>query len=210
MTTQTGRATRETRSKARRTNRGSLIIASPAQTIDGFGHCFNELGWTLLQALSEADREGVLCELFAPGVGANFTICRMPVGANDFSRDWYSYDGVSGDFALDHFSIANDLETLAPFIQGAKKHQPELRLWASPWSSPTWMKRNGHYAAALCNPGAPSNGLRSDQMGHEGTDMFIQEERYFRAYAQYFGRFIDAYARELSSHCEHAYPASIA
>ena len=39
----------------------------------------------------------------------------MPVGANDFSRDWYSYDETPDDFALAHFSIANDLETLIPF-----------------------------------------------------------------------------------------------
>ena len=40
----------------------------------------------------------------------------MPIGANDFARDWYSYDEVDGDFALEHFSIANDLEILVPFI----------------------------------------------------------------------------------------------
>ena len=58
----------------------------------------------------------------------------MPVGANDFSRDWYSYDEVPGDFALEHFSIANDLETLVPFIKSALGYQPKLKLWASPWS----------------------------------------------------------------------------
>jgi O-glycosyl hydrolase len=57
--------------------------------------------------------------LFAPGVGANFTVCRMPIGANDFSLDWYSYDEVPDDFSLQHFSISRDLETLVPFIKGA-------------------------------------------------------------------------------------------
>jgi glucosylceramidase len=38
-----------------------------------------------------------------------------------------------------------------------------------------------------------SNGLRPDQVGQEGTDMFTQEERYFRAYAAYIGRFVDEY-----------------
>ena len=77
---------------------------TPLQAIEGFGACFNELGWTSLAALSAADRESVLRELFAPGVGAGFTLCRMPVGANDFSRDWYSYDETDGDFALEHFT----------------------------------------------------------------------------------------------------------
>jgi len=58
-----------------------------AQTVDGFGGCFNELGWVSLNALAAEDRDAVLREMFAPGVGANFTICRMPVGANDFWHD---------------------------------------------------------------------------------------------------------------------------
>ena len=174
-----------------------VLLDRPQQTIDGFGACFNELGWTALSALNPADRDGIFRELFAPGVGANFTICRMPVGANDFSRDWYSYDEVPGDFALDHFSIENDLRTLVPYIRSAQKYQPNLRLWASPWCPPTWMKYNKHYAASMPQPGSNvENGLRSDQVGKEGTDMFIQEEAYFRAYARYFGRFIDAYREQ--------------
>jgi glucosylceramidase len=171
---------------------------SPRQLIEGFGATFNELGWTSLAALDAEEREGILRELFAPGVGANFTLCRMPVGANDLSRGWYSYDEVPGDFALEHFSIANDLQTLVPFIRSALAHQPDLRLWASPWSPPTWMKTNKHYAAAMPVPGFQnvSNGLRPDQVGKEGTDMFIQEERYFRAYASYFGRFVDEYRKQ--------------
>jgi O-glycosyl hydrolase len=171
---------------------------APLQAIEGFGACFNELGWTALQALPEAERTRILRELFAPDVGAGFTLCRMPVGANDFSRDWYSYDEVDGDFALEHFSIANDLETLVPFIQAALAQNPALKLWASPWSPPTWMKRNHHYAMAMPSPWQKGveNGLRPDQVGHEGTDLFIQEERYLRAYAQYFGRFVDEYRKQ--------------
>jgi glucosylceramidase len=174
---------------------------SPLQRVEGLGACFNELGWTSLSALTSADRDAIMRELFAPGVGACFTACRMPVAANDFSRDWYSYDEVDGDFALEHFSIANDLETLIPFIKSALAHQPALKLWASPWSPPTWMKVNKHYAMAMPAPGRPGlegvqNGLRPDQVGKEGTDMFIQEERYFRAYASYFGRFVDEYRKQ--------------
>ncbi|UAK25239.1 glycoside hydrolase family 30 protein [Sphingomonas nostoxanthinifaciens] len=164
-----------------------------AQTIEGFGACFNELGWDALQRVAPPERAAIMTELFGPD-GARFNLCRMPVGANDFSRDWYSYDETRGDFALDHFSIANDETSLVPFIAAALRHQPKLRLWASPWSPPTWMKRNGHYASVPNRPGWPANGLRPDQIGHEGTDMFILEPRYLDAYARYFGRFVDAYA----------------
>jgi glucosylceramidase len=167
-----------------------------AEPMQGFGGCFNELGWTSLQALSEADRESVLHELFDPTAGARFTYCRMPIGANDFATEAYSYDETDGDFDLKHFSIDHDRKTLIPFIHAALRHQPKLRLWASPWSPPSWMKRNHFYAEAKAYPGMKENGIHPDQIGHEGEDMFIQEPRYFDAYARYFSRFIDAYQAE--------------
>jgi len=181
----------------------------PQQTIDGFGTCFNELGWTSLSALSTKDREDIMRELFAPGTGANFTICRMPVGANDFSRSWYSYDEIDSDFEMKNFSIANDLQTLIPFIKNAQKYNPNLKLWASPWSPPTWMKYNHHYAcrSVLGNVNFVSEKFGIDMRGinnhlpktgecTEGSDMFIQDERHFQAYSLYFTKFIEAYRKE--------------
>ena len=175
-----------------------VLVDDPMQLIEGFGASFNELGWTSLGVLEQSQRDEIFRELFAPGVGAGLSLCRMPVGANDFSRDWYSYDEAPGDFALAHFDISNDLETLVPFIRAAQEQRPDLRLWASPWSPPSWMKRNGHYAGALPNPFMSNvqNGLDPDQVGQEGTDMFILDEPHLKAYARYFGRFVDAY-REL-------------
>jgi len=170
-------------------------IRPASQPIQGFGGCFNELGWTSLSALGEQDRQAVMHELFDPGGGARFTYCRMPIGTNDFATGAYSYDETDGDFELKDFSIAHDEGTLVPFIHAAQRYQPKLRLWASPWTPPSWMKRNHFYAEA---PGMPAygfkdNGIRPDQVGHEGEDMFLQEPRYFEAYARYFGRFIEAY-----------------
>ena len=169
------------------------------QNIDGFGACFNELGWTSLSELSENDRLAIMKELFEPGTGANFTICRMPIGANDFSLDWYSYDETEGDFEMKDFSIQNDFKTLVPFIQLAQKYNPELQIWASPWSPPSWMKWNKHYACAIPWEGLREefqNHLPADKQGKEGTNMFIQEDAYFKAYASYFGKFIDAYHQQ--------------
>jgi glucosylceramidase len=162
----------------------------------GFGACFNELGWTSLQLLKDQDRESVLHELFDPKAGARFSYCRMPIGANDFSSGPYSYDEADGDFDLKHFSIEHDRQTLIPFIQAALRYRPDLKLWASPWTPPSWMKRNHFYAEAKAYPSMTENGIRPDQVGHEGEDMFVQEQRYFDAYARYFGRFVDAYRNE--------------
>ncbi len=172
--------------------------AKDGRPMEGFGACFNELGWTSLKALGDEDREKVLSELFDPAGGARLSYCRMPIGANDFATGAYSYDETDGDFELKDFSIEHDRQTLIPFIQAALRHQPKLRLWASPWSPPSWMKRNHFYAEAKAFPGTgfKENGIRDDQVGHEGEDFFIQEPRYFEAYACYFGRFIDAYRKE--------------
>jgi len=172
----------------------NLNIEEPvadARPIQGFGACFSELGWTSLQAVSQADRDAVMRELFDPAVGARFSHCRMPVGANDFAIEAYSYDETDGDFGLQNFSIDHDRKILIPFIQAALRHQPNLKLWASPWTPPSWMKRNHFYAE---RPGG--NGIRPEQVGHEGEDMFIQKPQYFETYARYFGKFIDAYDAE--------------
>jgi glucosylceramidase len=174
----------------------AIDAAAHGPAMEGFGACFNELGWTSLSALSESDRDAVMSELFDPAGGARFTYCRMPIGANDYAREAYSYDETDGDFAMQHFSIAHDKDTLVPFIQAAKKHQPALKLWASPWSPPTWMKRNHFYAEAKAVGGFKDNGIKPEQIGHEGEDMFIQEPRYFEAYALYFQKFIEAYKAE--------------
>ena len=187
-----------------------ISLKNTLQTVEGFGTCFNEAGWASLSLLSDKDRENVFRELFTPGAGAGFTVCRMPVGANDFSRDWYSYDENTGDFEMKNFSIANDKETLIPFIKNAQKYNPALKLWASPWSPPSWMKLNKHYALKSLQKGITNiksdewgidftgldNGLKPELEGKEGTDMFIQGDKYFKAYSLYFARFIKAYRNE--------------
>jgi len=47
-------------------------------------------------------------------------------------------------------------------------------------------QHNKHYAGEMSAPDMPSNGLKSEQLAWEGTDQFIQEDRYFSAYSAYF------------------------
>ena len=171
-----------------------VVIAAdaPAQTMTGFGGAFSEKSWQALQILPERARGEVLDALFADS-GAGFTMGRTPIGANDMARGWYSYDETPGDFALDHFSVDNDRTSLIPYLRAALERQPKMNIWASPWSPPTWMKTNGHYAQAPAWPGQPSNGLKPEQARHEGQDVFVQEDRYFDAYARYFRRYVEAY-----------------
>jgi glucosylceramidase len=143
------------------------------QTMDGFGGCFNDLGWQALLALPPQARQSALALLFDPGQ-ANFTLCRMPIGANDFSLKWYSFDETPGDYAMRDFSIARDKEDLIPYIKAAMKFQPGLGVWGVPWSPPSWMKTNGRY---------------------KGGNM-KQDAQTLAAYALYFSRYVQAYRAE--------------
>lgn len=109
------------------------------QSLRGFGGCFNELGWLPLQKLGREDQDQIIRELFSPDE-LNLTFNRTPVAANDFAAAWYSYDETDGDYELNDFSVKHDERTLIPYIRRAQELQPQMGLFASPWSPPTWMK----------------------------------------------------------------------
>lgn len=172
-----------------------LNPSAPLQTVSGFGAAFSELSWDALSRAAPAQREQALDLLFRRGAGLNLSLCRTPIGASDFARDWYSYNETPDDFAMKRFSIARDRSGLLPLIKAAQARRPDLKIWASPWSPPTWMKTNRHYAQAPSRPGQPANGLLPKQIVREGQDGFIQEDRYFKAYARYFRSYVEAYGK---------------
>jgi glucosylceramidase len=143
------------------------------QTMAGFGGCFNELGWEALQAIPVDRAEAALKELFSPD-GANFTLGRAPLGANDFSLGWYSLNETPGDYEMKHFSIERNRQALIPFIKAAMRYQPKLGVWASPWCPPSWMTTNGRY-----------------RQGHMKAD-----PQTLAAYALYFSKFVQAWQAE--------------
>lgn len=143
------------------------------QSIEGFGGCFNELGWQALQWLDADAKNDIMKNLFAEE-GCNFTFCRLPVGANDFSLEWYSCNEHENDYDMEYFSIERDKKILIPYIKEAMKWKKELKLFASPWSPPTWMKFPRAY--------------------NFGT--LIWDKKNLDAYALYLTKFIEAYQEE--------------
>lgn len=153
----------------------NLVVSDRTDQIwRGFGGCFNEMGWDVLSRIPAAGRETVMRDLFAPGRGLAFNYCRLPVGANDYALSWYSLDEAPGDLALRKFSIERDRRCLIPYIRSALRYQPGMTLFASPWSPPTWLKNPPVY--------------------NYGTMVWRKE--YLRAYANYFLKFVRAYATE--------------
>jgi len=170
----------------------TILINEKEQVVDGFGACFNELGWTALAVLDNESREVILRDLFDPKDGLKLNICRMPVGANDYALEYYSLNDSVGDFEMKYFSIARDKEILIPYIKAAMKYRPDLKVWGSPWCPPYWMKTNDHYA---CRPSA-TNGLSRDKRGRENVTQFRMEPAYLNAYALYFKKYIQSYRNE--------------
>jgi glucosylceramidase len=170
-----------------------VLLDQPGQFITGFGACFNELGWDALQMLDSIHQREVLSAFFDTIQGLKFNLCRMPMGANDYSRSWYSLDDSVGDLSLQYFSLAHDQTGLIPYIKKAMEYNPALRVWASPWCPPAWMKTNNHYA---CHPDTAVNDLPLSRAGAEGTTQFIMKPEYLTAYAQYFRKFIEGYRKE--------------
>jgi len=179
-------------------------------TFKAWGTCFNERGWDALNLLPRKEQETILSDLFSPDGDLRFTIGRVSMNANDYARDWYSCDEVSGDFQLKYFNIDRDKTTLIPFIKAAQGYNPDLTFWISPWSPPSWMKIN-HYYSVVSNGEFNELDPKEDYLLFEDSektyenvfpgklavnDYLIQDPRYLQTYANYFCKFIDAYAQE--------------
>lgn len=144
------------------------------QEMDGFGASFTDSSAYLInQILSEEQRVEVMTRLFHPEEGIGLSVIRNPMGASDYARTVYSYNDLpenQTDPGLSGFSIAHDEADVIPLTQKALELNPELKLFASPWSAPGWMKTSGS--------------MITGQLKHE----------WYPAYADYFVKYIQAYA----------------
>lgn len=148
---------------------GNIIIIDPEvtkQTIDGFGSSLTESSAYVLSYLSDSDRTEVLNAFFGE-TGSNYTMSRTHIGSCDFSVEGkYSYAETEDDFQ-DHFTVYEDERgfsqtpapdyyaegisptnvnyDLIPMIQEVLEIKPDLKIIASPWTAPPWMKDNNNW-----------------------------------------------------------------
>jgi glucosylceramidase len=169
-----------------------IFTDSIQQKIEGFGGCFNEMGWSVLSKLDKASREKVIKMLFCAETGLRFEICRIPVGANDFSNGYYSLDDSLNDYSLEYFTIDRDKDFLIPYIKSALNYNEHLKIWSSPWTPPAWMKINKNYACSK----SKKNIFQSGPEGREGMDLIRNNDTIFKTYAKYLSRYIKAYKDE--------------
>ncbi len=170
------------------------------QVIEGIGSSFTESSAFVLAHLDPARRRAVMESIFGAD-GADFALTRTHIGACDFSVEGkYSYADTPGDDALVDFTIAPDLAGFDPSVypgikdpsydllpmileaQAIKRAQgDELRIIASAWTAPAWMKDTGEWFI----PGSPANDW-------QGTGGSLMDEHY-GTYAEYLVKYLEAY-----------------
>lgn len=121
--------------------------AQTFQTMLGYGAAMTDSSaWVLMQlrARNPALYAFTMKRLFSPAEGAGFSLLRLPMGASDYtatSNHCTYCDEPSADFR--GFSIGHDREYIIPALKDALRINPDIRIIASPWSAPAWMKTNG-------------------------------------------------------------------
>jgi glucosylceramidase len=169
------------------TSTGSATVTvndtSTSQTWEGFGGCFNELGWKYLQVLGQSDRDRAMQLLFAAD-GAHFNMGRIPMGASDYAIARYTDDEGSADTSMANFNTTQDEKNVIPYIKAALAVRSDIKFWASPWTPPTWMK-TGPYTATTDDSASTSSNFDSGNMKDDAGNL--------GAYAQYFVKFVNAY-----------------
>jgi glucosylceramidase len=114
------------------------------QQIEGFGGAFTESAAVNWLALDGTHRQQVLEAYFDPVRGHGYSLCRVHIGSCDFALGNYAHAETHDDVSLQNFSIDRDRQALLPFIQAAQRVAgAPLKLLASPWSPPAWMKSTG-------------------------------------------------------------------
>lgn len=144
------------------------------QEILGFGGAFTEASAVTLYKMSKDKRREILNAYFNPKTGLGYTFCRTHINSCDFSLGNYAYVDDPNDEELETFDISRDKKALIPFIKEAKNIMGDgLKLFASPWSPPAWMKTTG-------------------KMNKGGK----LKEEYFKLWAKYYAKYIKAYKEE--------------
>lgn len=136
----------------------------------GMGVAITGSSCYLLSKMDKQKRTELLENIYGKN-GLGLSIARISVGSSDYSAELYTYDDVDGDVALEHFSVERDEKYVIPMIKEILAVNPTLKIFASPWSPPGWMKTGGQ----ICG-------------GH-------MRAKFVGVYAEYIVKFVKAYEK---------------
>ncbi|MGO4381312.1 glycoside hydrolase family 30 protein [Pseudoduganella sp. RAF53_2] len=145
------------------------------QKIFGFGGAVTDAVAEVYAKLKPAAQDAFLTAYFDPRQGLGYNVVRTTIHSSDFSSGSYTYVR-DGDRGLESFSIEHDLKYRVPLLRkalaAAVSQGNQVRVFASPWSAPGWMKSNG-------------------SMLHGGTLL----PAYRDVWAQYMVKFVQTYEK---------------
>ena len=146
-------------------------IAKTYQTIDGFGFALTGGSAMLIHHMDAAKRAALLHNLFTTeGDSIGVSYLRVTVGSSDMNDHVYSYDDLpegQTDPDMTHFSLAPDETDVIPVLKEILAINPKIKILASPWSAPLWMKTNAKAQGGVLLP------------------------EYYSAYAKYWVKYIE-------------------
>jgi glucosylceramidase len=143
------------------------------QVLEGIGGAFTDAAAETFSRLPRERQQELITAYFDAERGIGYSLGRTTIHSCDFSSESYTYTAPN-DVELKTFTVEHDRRYRIPLIKAAMAAAgPGLKLFASPWSPPAWMKTNGN-------------------MLHGGR----LQPGYRGAWARYFVRFVQAYERE--------------
>ncbi len=149
------------------------IFVDPRKTFQpfiGIGGALTDAAAETFAKLPAARQDELITAYYSADRGIGYTLGRTNIHSCDFSSESYTYV-TEGDKDLTSFSIAHDLRYRIPLIKRAMAASGNrLKLFASPWSPPAYMKDNNDMLHG----------------GHLRPD-------YYRTWALYYTKFIKSY-----------------
>ena len=146
------------------------------QEMDGFGFTLTGGSAFHINNMSAAKRHELLTELFAfdkENIGISYL--RISLGASDLDAEVFSYNDLpegETDVKMEKFSLDPDRKFLIPVLKEILAINPEIKIMASPWSPPTWMKTNNSSKGGSLKP------------------------EYYDGYAKYFVKYVQDMQKE--------------
>jgi glucosylceramidase len=146
------------------------------QEMDGFGFTLTGGSAFHINNMSATKRHELLTELFAfdkENIGISYL--RISLGASDLDAEVFSYNDLPAgetDVNMERFSLDPDRKFLIPVLNEILTINPEIKIMASPWSPPTWMKTNNSSKGGSLKP------------------------EYYDAYAKYFVKYVQEMQKE--------------
>ncbi len=147
----------------------------------GFGAALTgSAAWLLATRMTSAARAKLVQALFAaPPQGIGLALLRLPIGSTDLSRRRYSLaptPSAAGETRI-QLDLAPMRAATLPVLHQILAVRPGLRIIASPWTPPAWMKTGGNLIGGQLQPGHEADFARYiagfvDAMHAEGIPIF--------------------------------------